>query len=428
MKTRTLVGVLTATITFVVMAVGFASATWGASLPSEIAYKVGDYGGNDGIFVVSQGHPSTARPIVGVSKSAGGLGSPAWSPNGDVLAFEHNGNGLTFYSRSGHSLFTEAIPQRSPQGRIGGGEDIAWSPDGREIAYVCYVGHLLTVEYPPISIAFPAAPQYYPNLCVHSIVTGDTRVAAQSSLADAVTGPAVSWSSDGSMIAVDSQTEVLPSGDHYCVDEKTSATIQPNPSGAPCDVPFVSIAHVGSGSITPIGTSFSYSAAFSHRGSEIAFENSVQNPNASRLETMSASGGDIRQVIGLAGTIKAEPTWSPNDKEIGYAAFNRNGDGGEGLYSIDPNGAALTKLTSFSIFATKWVSSPSWVQPLTLCTVPSLKGQTLVAAKRKIQLAGCSVGAITGTRSKLSKRHVVKQSPAPNRTVAAGTKVNIRLG
>jgi beta-lactam-binding protein with PASTA domain len=88
------------------------------------------------------------------------------------------------------------------------------------------------------------------------------------------------------------------------------------------------------------------------------------------------------------------------------------------------HGGGLTKATDE---ASANAASPAWVQPLTVCTVPKLKGQTLTASKRLVALAGCVFGTVTGPKKNRNKLHVVNQKPAANHNVATGTKVNVQL-
>ena len=101
----------------------------------------------------------------------------------------------------------------------------------------------------------------------------------------------------------------------------------------------------------------------------------------------------------------------------GLAFQGSDGD----LFTADSHGGDLKQTTDAV------AGDPSWVGPITRCTVPKLKGQTLAAAKRMVALAGCAVGKITGPKKNRSKLHVVSQKPAPNKDVDIGTKVNIQI-
>jgi hypothetical protein len=60
------------------------------------------------------------------------------------------------------------------------------------------------------------------------------------------------------------------------------------------------------------------------------------------------------------------------------------------------------------------------------CTVPSVKGKTLNAAKRSIASHGCGLGKVKQTASLRTKRgHVISQSPRPGSRLKHGAKVNL---
>jgi beta-lactam-binding protein with PASTA domain len=61
----------------------------------------------------------------------------------------------------------------------------------------------------------------------------------------------------------------------------------------------------------------------------------------------------------------------------------------------------------------------------TACVVPKLKGKKLKPAKKALQRAGCKLGKARGQKGKSAK--VTKQSPAPRKVLAPGSKVNVKL-
>jgi hypothetical protein len=64
--------------------------------------------------------------------------------------------------------------------------------------------------------------------------------------------------------------------------------------------------------------------------------------------------------------------------------------------------------------------------PASRCVVPALKGKKLKAARKKLKAAGCTLGKVSGHKSKTAK--VTKQSPKPGRQLASGGKVNVKVG
>jgi dipeptidyl aminopeptidase/acylaminoacyl peptidase len=277
--------------------------------------------------------------------------------------------------------------------------DLAWAPDGKEIAYLCLNPPVLTT---PSASQFVPANRYY-NVCVLDVVTGATRLVAHSTLDEGlpVTGgilsasSRISWSPTGDVIAIEGERDIA-AGD--CV-------------GVACGQPNIALVDVATGVMAALAGSDDFGdPAFSPNGREIAF---TKLPKGG-VDIMSASGADVRQTVPPADG-GSEPNWSPNGKELAFQASS--GD----LSTVAASGDDLKPATDVV------AGDPSWVGPITRCTVPKLKRQTLAAAKRLVALAGCVVGKVTGPTKNRSTLHVVNQKPAPGTDVAVGTKVNIQI-
>jgi hypothetical protein len=66
--------------------------------------------------------------------------------------------------------------------------------------------------------------------------------------------------------------------------------------------------------------------------------------------------------------------------------------------------------------------------PASRCVVPNLKGKTLAKAKKLLARAHCKLGMVYKSKGHTSHRlAVVSQKPGAKKTVAAGTKVSVRL-
>jgi uncharacterized delta-60 repeat protein len=62
------------------------------------------------------------------------------------------------------------------------------------------------------------------------------------------------------------------------------------------------------------------------------------------------------------------------------------------------------------------------------CVVPKVKGKTLLAAKRAIRQAHCSVGTVTRVFSATVKKgHVISTKPKPGTKLAAGSKIKLKV-
>jgi len=63
----------------------------------------------------------------------------------------------------------------------------------------------------------------------------------------------------------------------------------------------------------------------------------------------------------------------------------------------------------------------------TVCQVPAVVGKRLAAAKRAIAKAYCAVGKVVRVHSVYQRGIVIRQSPPPGETLAAGAKVKLTL-
>ena len=86
--------------------------------------------------------------------------------------------------------------------------------------------------------------------------------------------------------------------------------------------------------------------------------------------------------------------------------------------------AVATTLGADRVFTT----SPTETQPLPApaqCLVPKLKGKKLKIAKKKLVKAGCTLGKVTGHKSKNAK--VRKQSAKPGKILPLGSRVGVTV-
>jgi len=382
----------------VVLAAATAPLAHAASLPSLIAFD--DTGG---IYTVQPGNPSSVKGVSAV----GAL--PEWSPNGLDLAFAVRevdaGLKIVLSDRNGKVLATPLSEPFDPTLATYGSGPLTWSPDGKQIAYWC--AHKVGVR-PIFEII-----EYQIDVCVVDVATGAHRLLAASRSDLYIlhqTGCAcrLSWSPKGNVIALDVQ-HVIP-----CT--ATSNCVQPE----------IALADVATGTLTQLTSNEAAQPQFSPDGSEIVYAHF--SALGTEVDIMSASGAFIRQVVPPSKLTNAgypQPTWSPDGKQILYgspAAPANNGN--VDLFSVSAHGGHPTQVTNTPQDSV----DSSWGPPVTLCTVPKLKGQTLKAAKKLLKRAGCVLGSVGGPKANRGRLHVVKQSPGAKGNVPAGTKVNVRVG
>ena len=180
--------------------VGIVAPAYAGSLPSLIAFV--DQGG---IWTVRPGSVGSAQGFYA------NAASPAWSPNGLDLAFVEQfstsqgpGTKIVITDRSGKVI---DVVLTTPYTRNGGNEGpLAWSPDGKRIAYICshWTGQTdeLGRDYEVIA------------MCVLDVVTRAHRVLAEPTADLGITNQSyvstfpgcnctMSWSPKGDKIAVD---------------------------------------------------------------------------------------------------------------------------------------------------------------------------------------------------------------------------------
>jgi hypothetical protein len=369
---------------------GFALASASASassLPPLIAFQT-----REGVGVVQPSHPSTERMIAIPGRT------PAWSPNGEVLAYTPEGRQIVLLDRNARRI--AAFP-------VSLAYELSWSPDGRQIAHLCRIGPIY--EEPPI----PGLAETHTtgvNVCVLDVISGTDRVLAASNSEFFIGGQftgALSWSAKGDVIALD------------VLHNTKCPFTETNPVLVNCGDPEIGTISTTTGAWARFTTFSAYTPAFSPNGLEI-----VYNDFKNGLTVASASGANARHLGISIGTGGPWPAWSPDSKGIVFSskappANNGNND----LFEIAATGGPLKQITNTPEDETY----ASWAQALTVCSVPKLKGQTLSAAKRLLQLAGCKLGSIGGPKSGRAKRKITTQSPGANRNVSIGTKVNVKL-
>jgi TolB protein len=228
------------------------------------------------------------------------VGSPAWSADGQKLAFDglRNGNWdiYTIYADGSHlkRITTSSAGDFSP----------SWSPNGERLAFVRQGG-----ERGPNTVC---------QSCIYTIKVDGTGPKRLTGYRGFTSDPA--WSPNGKKIA-------YSNGNIYKMNSADGTNKR---------------------NLTKTSKIYENEPNWSPDGKKIAY--STQNPNTGdeNVHTMNADGTNQKKRTGRGGGWA--PAWSPDGTKI---AFLR----GYHIYKMNPNGTGLRKLTS------QFSDVPDW-QPL----------------------------------------------------------------
>jgi hypothetical protein len=151
-----------------------------------------------------------------------------------------------------------------------------------------------------------------------------------------------------------------------------------------------------------------------------------------RTLTVTRAGSGQGTVKGKVAGINCAPTCTsqvPVGKTVTLSAKAQSGSTFAGWSgACTGTKSCKVKLTEAkSVTAT--FSAPS-TSPLAPCVVPKLKGKPLKRARAALEGAHCSLGRVTRPKARAGRRPLVVRSstPAAGTTLAAGAKVDLRLG
>jgi dipeptidyl aminopeptidase/acylaminoacyl peptidase len=256
-----------------------------------LALAVGAYT-NRVVVVGAQGRFLRSLPIC-VDPRCGALQSVAWSPDGRFLAYGTM-SGANWHPRDGLHLFDLARNRdwRAIPGPLTNWQDLAWSPDGKRLAYV-------------------AAASIFVLQVAHSNRVTEVRANATSP----------SWSPDGKLIAFDRFDGNKPVG--------------------------VSVSRADGTHVRRL-TRFGAEPAWSPDGTRIAYTVSCG------IRLMTPTGLDVTpnsvwkcSHIGVQGS----PTWSPDGRRLAIGGAN-------GAFVLNPDGSGLKRIWNRAALRPSWRAVP----------------------------------------------------------------------
>lgn len=276
-------------------------------------------GENGRIAFARDGNIVTMNPDgsekAGISTATRFDDSPAWSPDGEKLAFSglRRGNwDIYVIGAAGGGL--ERVT-RSPAGDF----TPSWSPDGRRIAFIRQ-----RTERGEKTVC---------NSCVHTIRVDGTGLRQLTPTRAFAADPA--WSPDGQEIAYSRFTR---SGGEIFTMNAADGSGQRNLTDT-------ARAQESEPSWSPDGEKLTYTSFTEANG---AFD---------RVFTMSADGGEKKNLTGSAGG--SSPAWSPDGREIAFVRFGEGFENTE-IYKMNvADGSGVQRLTNNRAFD----YAPDW-QPL----------------------------------------------------------------
>ena len=247
----------------------------------------------------------------------GSVGSPAWSPDGTMLVIEgiHAFFGPPeheWVERASDLYVLDATAPTSPWRALttnGLSTYPAWSPDGKQIAYL-EQDQLFATNRVSIVDAGGGAPR---RLTLDDGYYGRPR-----------------WSPDGKRLAF--SATALGSGSNRVV--------------------IVNVDGTASTAFTPVGAS--YDPSWSPDGTQLVFSRSRDGSGSARtfeLVVSDVTGSNVRVVVSLP-EYATEPTWSPDGRRI---LFSSSG----GLRVVNIDGSQLTRVTSTP--EGSWDRAPAWI-------------------------------------------------------------------
>ena len=247
------------------------------------------------------------------------LFAPAWSPDGDRIAF-------TVVAGPHLSLFATGLEGGHPTALTSFGARPVWSPDGARLAFDFHGDLYVTrVNAEPLRLAAGADPAWSPDGSTIAFARGDAIYVVPASggeprLLGHGSGPR--WSPDGEAILFGWNSEVF--------------TIAPG-GGAPHRV-----ASGFSGAWSPDGQQIVFASRFGH------------------LAIVNRDGTGERQLTGGPDE-DSSPAWSPDGEWIAFRRLSlTNGAYGDSFYAIRPDGTGLKRLVTPEVLNVNGMAQPRW--------------------------------------------------------------------
>ncbi len=250
---------------------------------------------------------------------------PAWSPDGNTIAFTHRPISTDTTSGTFGIYFVDA-DGGNRRLFLAGGHSPAWSPDGQQLAFVCgseiCIINKDSTGFKSLGVEgfFPAWSPDGKKIAYHTAQGGTIYIldlfgnSVPSSFLERADTP--SWSPDGQRIAfARHETPFSPFSIYRANIDRSGITQLTKPHAE------------GNDHLYP---------AWSHSGQKIAFFSLGRG-----LAVVNADGSNERIITTNPGT---RPSWSPDDRYIVFSGATDTPGRGR-LFIIKPDGTGLRQLT-----------------------------------------------------------------------------------
>jgi hypothetical protein len=184
----------------------------------------------------------------------------------------------------------------------------------------------------------------------------------------------------------------------------------------------------GGGTVVITGTDLE--GAVVHFGSAAATSSPISESSLSVTVPPGAPGTSVPvSVTTVAGTATATATFFYQPLPKGPGGSEQPGTPGQPGGTTGPSSPTVGDSSALgtSTPASGSTPTPTPAASSPHCTVPRLTARKLKAAKVKAASADCRIGKVTAAKTEKTGK-VVAQSPKPGMVLAAGARVNVRIG